>query len=164
MAPRSEFEAYRAPAHADRRDKGKNARRDEMTVTIEPAYVTTASADDLAQALADHFRTDGFEAQVFGTSDKATVMQARKESLWRQVVGTAYAVTVIIAPGDGQLNVSLGAHEWVDTAVSAGIGLLLIPPVLIGTVWGVWKEHSLDKAVWRVVDERLSAAPMPAAS
>ena len=134
-----------------------------MTVNIERAYVTTASADDLAQALADHFRTDGFEAQVFGTSDKATVMQARKESLWRQVVGTAYAVTVIIAPGDGQLNVSLGAHEWVDTAVSAGIGLLLIPPVLIGTVWGVWKEQSLDKRVWRVVDERLHAA-MPEAS
>src|SRR5207237_5116753 len=97
-------------------------------------------------------------------SEMDTLMRAHNESLWRQVVGTAYAVTVIITPGDGQLSVKLGAHEWVDTAVSAGIGVFLIPPVLIGTVWGVWKEHSLDKVVWRVVDERLTAAPMPDAS
>ena len=85
-------------------------------------------------------------------------MQARKDSLWRQAVGTAYAVTVIITPGEGQLSLRLGPHEWVDTAVSAGIGVLLLPPVLNGTIWGVWKEHSLDDRVWRVVDERIKAA------
>ena len=42
--------------------------------------------------------------------------------------------------------------------MSAGIGVLLLPPVLIGTIWGVWKEHSLDDRVWRVVDERIKAA------
>jgi hypothetical protein len=92
-------------------------------------------------------------------------MQARKENLWRQAVGTAYAVTVIITPGEGQLSVKLGANEWIDTAVSAGIGLLVLPPVLIGTIWGIWKEHSLDDVVWRVVDERVNAAmpePSPA--
>jgi hypothetical protein len=47
--------------------------------------------------------------------------------------------------------------------VSAGIGVLLLPPVLIGTIWGVWKEHSLDDRVWRVVDERIKA-PQPDAS
>jgi hypothetical protein len=39
--------------------------------------------------------------------------------------------------------------------------VLLLPPVLIGTVWGVWKEHSLDDRVWRVVDERIKAAAEP---
>jgi hypothetical protein len=135
------------------------SRRYLMAVNIERAYVTTASADDIAQALAENFRAHDYEVQFFHTSDNATVMQARKESLWRNLVGTAYAVTVIITPGEGQLGVRMGPHEWVDTAVSAGIGVLLIPPVLIGTIWGVWKEHSLDERVWRIVEERVNAAP-----
>jgi hypothetical protein len=139
-----------------------------MTMNIERAYLTTVSAEDLAETLANHFRGKEYETQVFRTSDNATVMQARKESLWRQMVGTAYAVSVVITPGDNQLSVKLGAHEWVDTAVSAGIGVVLLPPVLIGTVWGVWKEHSLDNVVWRIVDERIDAAasevPVPNAA
>jgi hypothetical protein len=136
-----------------------------MAVNIERAYVTTASADELAEALAENFRQHDYEVQIFNSSDNARVMQARKESLWRNLVGTAYAVTVIISPGEGQLNVKMGPHEWVDTAVSAGIGVLLMPPVLIGTIWGVWKEHSLDERVWRIVDQRVNAAtpdPLPA--
>jgi hypothetical protein len=35
-------------------------------------------------------------------------MQARKDSLWRQAVGTAHAVTVIITPGEGQLSLNWG--------------------------------------------------------
>jgi hypothetical protein len=129
-----------------------------MTTNIERAYLTTVSADDLAQAVAENFRAHDFQVQTFRSPDNATVMQARKDSLWRQAVGTAYAVTVVITPGEGQLSLRLGPHEWVDTAVSAGIGVLLLPPVLIGTIWGVWKEHSLDDRVWRIVDERIKAA------
>ncbi len=85
-------------------------------------------------------------------------MQARKDSLWRQLLGVAYAVTVVLAPEGERLTVSLGGHEWVDTAVSAGIGLVAIPPVLLGTAYGIWKENQLDQEVWRVVDERVNAA------
>jgi hypothetical protein len=129
-----------------------------VNMNIERAYVTTVSADELAQAVAENFRAHDFQVQTFRTPDNATVMQARKDNLWRQAVGTAYAVTVIITPAEGQLSVKLGPHEWVDTAVSAGIGVLLLPPVLIGTIWGIWKEHSLDDRVWRTVDERINAA------
>jgi hypothetical protein len=137
-----------------------------VDMNIERAYLTTVSADELAQAVGERFRAHDFEVQFFRSADNASVMQARKENLWRQVVGTAYAVTVIITPGEGQLSVKLGPHEWVDTAVSAGIGVLLIPPVLIGTIWGIWKEHSLDDRVWRAIDERINSAmpePSPAA-
>jgi hypothetical protein len=82
--------------------------------------------------------------------------------LWRQALGVAYAVTVIIGRKDGQLFVNLGEHEWVDSAVSAGIGLVAVPPVLLGTAYGIWKEYQLDNEVWRVVDQRL-ASTEPAA-
>jgi hypothetical protein len=132
-------------------------------MNIERIYTTSTPAEEVAQVLAEHFRAQGFEAQVFGTTENRTVMQARKDSLWRQALGVAYAVTVIIARKDGQLVVDLGEHEWVDSAVSAGIGLVAVPPVLLGTAYGIWKEHQLDNEVWRVVDQRL-AGTEPAAA
>jgi hypothetical protein len=124
------------------------------TVSIERIYSTTVSAEVLAQALADHFRAQEFETQVFRASGERTVMQARKESLWRNLLGVAYALTVVFTPGEGQLSVGLGGHEWVDTAISGAIGLFAVQPVLVGTAYGIWKENQLDKEVWQVIDKR----------
>ena len=125
-------------------------------LNTERIYTTTVQAEELAQALADHFRAQGFETQVFRTSGNRTAMQARKESLWRNLLGVAYALTVVF-PEEGQLNIGLGGHEWVDAAVSGAIGLVAVPPVLLGTAYGIWKENQLDKEVWQVIDERVNA-------
>ena len=87
-------------------------------LNIERIYRTTVPADELAEALAGHFRAQKFEAQVFRASGDRTVMQARKESLWRHLLGVAYALTVVFTPGEGQLSIGLGSHEWVDTPIS----------------------------------------------
>jgi hypothetical protein len=126
-------------------------------LNTERIYTTNIPAEELAQALADHFRAQGFEAQVFRTSGDRTAMQARKESLWRHVLGVSYALTVVFAPGEGKLSIGLGGHEWVDAAVSGAIGLVAVPPVLLGTAYGIWKENQLDKEVWQVIDERVNA-------
>src|SRR5262252_9203121 len=126
-------------------------------LNIERIYTTTVPADELARALADHFGAQEFETQVFRTSGDRTVMQARKESLWRHLLGVAYALTVVFTPGEGQLSIGLGGHEWVDTAISGAIGLVAVQPVLVGTAYGIWKEHQLDKQVWQLIDERTGA-------
>ena len=127
-------------------------------MNIERIYTTTLSATELTQALAEHFRTKEFDTQVFATSSGGTAMQARKDSLWRQALGVAYAMTVVITPRDGKLSIDLGGHEWVDSAVSAGIGLVAVPPVLLGTAYGIWRQNRLDQDVWRVIEERVEAA------
>ncbi len=130
-------------------------------LNIERIYKTTVTAEELAKALADHFRAQEFETQVFRASGDRTVMQARKESLWRTLLGVAYALTVVLTPEEGQLRIGLGGHEWIDTAISGAIGLVAVQPVLVGTAYGIWKEHQLDKQVWQVIDER-TGAPAPA--
>lgn len=141
-------------------EQGKDSRTGRVPgLNIERIYATTIPAEELARALADHFRGQDFEAQVFSTSGERTVMQARKESLWRTLLGVAYALTVVFTPGEGQLSIGLGGHEWVDAAVSGAIGLVAVPPVLLGTAYGIWRENQLDKEVWQVIDERVS---MPA--
>ena len=127
-------------------------------MNIERIYTTTLPAEALAQALATHFRSKEFDTQVFATSSGGTAMQARKDSLWRQALGVAYAMTVVITPREGKLYIDLGGHEWVDSAVSAGIGLVAVPPVLLGTAYGIWRQNRLDQEVWRVIEKRVGAA------
>jgi hypothetical protein len=139
-------------------EQGKEMRTGQWpALNVERVYTTTVPADELAKALADHFRAKEFETQVFRSSSDRTVVQARKESLWRNLLGVAYALTVVFTPGEGQLSIGLGGHEWVDSAVSGAIGLVAVPPVLLGTAYGIWKENQLDKEVWQVIDERTAA-------
>jgi hypothetical protein len=143
-------------------EQGKDMRTGGVpALNIERIYSTTVPAEELARALADHFRAQEFQVQVFRASGDRTVMQARKESLWRHLLGVAYALTVVFTPGDAQLSIGLGGHEWVDAAVSGTIGLVAVPPVLLGTAYGIWKENQLDQEVWQVIDER---AGVPAAA
>jgi hypothetical protein len=129
-------------------------------LNIERIYQTTVPAEELARTLADHFRAQEFETQVYRTSENRTVMQARKESLWRQLLGVTYALTVVFTPGESQLSIGLGGHEWVDAAVSGAIGLVAVPPVLLGTAYGIWKENKLDQEVWQVIDKAVSATEL----
>jgi hypothetical protein len=139
-------------------EQGRGTGAGRPALNFERIYGTTVSAEEVARALADHFRAQDFEAQVYRSSENRTVMQARKESLWRQLLGVTYALTVVITPGDGQLSISLGGHEWVDAAVSGAIGLVAVPPVLLGTAYGIWKENRLDQEVWQVIDKAVTAS------
>ena len=141
-------------------EQGRATGGGRTALNIERIYSTTVTAEEIARALADHFRAREFEAQVFRTSEDRTVMQARKESLWRQLLGVTYALTVVVTPGEGQLSIGLGGHEWVDAAVSGAIGLVAVPPVLLGTAYGIWKENQLDKEVWQVIDKAVGASEL----
>ena len=67
---------------------------------------------------------------------------------------------MVVTPGEGQLSIGLGGHEWVDAAVSGAIGLVAVPPVLLGTAYGIWKENQLDKEVWQVIDKTVGAGEL----
>ena len=78
-------------------EQGKDPRTGPApALNTDRIYRTTIPAEELARALADHFRAQEYEAQVFRTSGDRTVMQARKESLWRHLLGVAYALTVVV--------------------------------------------------------------------
>jgi hypothetical protein len=48
-------------------------------LNFERIYGITVSAVEVARAVADHFRAQQFDSQVYRTSENRTVMQARNE-------------------------------------------------------------------------------------
>ena len=68
---------------------------------------------------------------------------------------------MVVTPGEGQLSIGLGGHEWVDAAaVSGAIGLVAVRPVLLGTAYGIWKENQLDREVWQVIDKAVGVSEL----
>jgi hypothetical protein len=45
------------------------------------------------------------------------------------------------------------SDEWGDRAVA-------VPPVLLGTAYGIWKENKLDQEVWQVIDKAVSVTEL----
>jgi hypothetical protein len=39
-------------------------------------------------------------------------------------------------------------------------GLVAVPPVLLGTAFGIWKENKLDQEVSQVIDKAVSATEL----
>ncbi|HEY6665561.1 MAG TPA: hypothetical protein VI036_10600 [Propionibacteriaceae bacterium] len=63
-------------------------------------------------------------------------------------------------PGEGQLSIGPGGHERVDAAISGAIGLIAVPPVLLETAYGIWKENKLDQEVWQEIDKAVGASEL----
>jgi hypothetical protein len=38
--------------------------------------------------------------------------------------------------------------------------LVAVPPVLLGTAYGIWKENQPDKEVWQVIDKAVGASEL----
>ena len=44
--------------------------------------------------------------------------------------------------------------------MSGAIGLVAVPPVLLGTAHGIWKKNKLDQEVWQVIDKAVGASEL----
>ena len=42
--------------------------------------------------------------------------------------------------------------------MSGAIGLVAVPPVLLGTAYGIWKREPADQEVCQVIDKAVSAS------
>ena len=76
---------------------------------------------------------------------------------WLLGLGIAATPAATVAHGLSHGLTGAAVAAWPAVAVSGAIGLVVVPPVLLGTAYGIWKENQLDKEVWQVIDERVSA-------
>jgi hypothetical protein len=44
--------------------------------------------------------------------------------------------------------------------VSGAIGLVAVPPFLLGTAYGIWTENQLDQEAWQVIDKAVGACEL----
>ena len=108
-----------------------------------------------------------FQVQVMQVAS-ASVLQARKQSTWRDLTGLSQALTIKITPETGGTRAEIGMQKWFDKAAVAAValiltqGLLLIPAAL-GAYW----QYKITEDAWRAIEAHITrqaggyVPPMP---
>ena len=144
-------------------EQGKDMRTGGVpALNIERIYSTTVPAEELARALADHFRAGvrgtGLPRQRGPHGDAGT----QGEPVAPSARGRLRADRCL-HPGGCSAEHRPGGPRVGRYGHQRAIGLVAVPPVLLGTAYGIWKENQLDHEVWQVIDERtgVPAAAVP---
>jgi hypothetical protein len=113
--------------------------------------------DRLADELVRWFRRRGFETQDFAEEPEAIVIQARKASWLRTVSGLNLALTVRLTPHREDLQVEIGASEWVDKAIGGALAMLVAWPFAITTGIGLFQQSQLPQEVLDYIETYIEA-------
>lgn len=108
---------------------------------------------ELANALADWFRLQEFEWRTYSDPSGRYVLQIRKQSTGRTILGLNYALTVSFkSQDDGRTLIELGGADWTDKIVSGAIGLFFLTPLLFTAAYGAWQQGELNNRVWEFLN------------
>ena len=113
--------------------------------------------NELAKSVADWFGSQGFQTQSLPVQSGGIIVQSRKESTWRTVLGMAQALTIQMVPQDDNVVVEIGGAKWMDKGVATGIGLLVLWPTLVTAGIGAWQQSQLDDRAWEIIESHISA-------
>ena len=127
-----------------------------------------ADAPQLLRELRVLFDADtAFEVQTMQVSSTA-IIQARKTSTLRDLMGLSAALTIKVTPDAGGTRVEIGMQKWLDKAAVAAVavffsaGLLLALPAL-GAYW----QYKLTEDAWKIIEAHVAkkaggyVPPMP---
>jgi hypothetical protein len=127
---------------------------------------------DLTQFAADlkaWFMANGFEVQS-ADNQNVHLIQARKTSGLRTLLGTNQAFNVKIEAGDGAYSVDIGTGKWAENLTGAGLtGLFTGGITWLTAAGGAAWIKKLESDLWnwfemRNVQYRAAATPTPVAA
>jgi hypothetical protein len=110
----------------------------------------------IAQALANEYQAQGFEAQQFGDSNQATV-QLRKENALRTITGFNKALGIAFQRSNNETQVQVGASDWVDQIAVGAVGLILYPLLVTAAIGAVQQRnvvHDVLDSIDRLVHQQ----------
>ena len=108
--------------------------------------------DHLADAMEERFQVEGYETQTSNKSD-GWVIQARKASVFRDLLAADRAFTVTIGGEPDRFRVSFGIGKWVQNLGMALVeGIALAPVVLFVEVpISLW-SYEIEREFWDFVE------------
>jgi hypothetical protein len=123
-----------------------------------------------SQALVAELRdlfSDDYEIQsmqVAGTS----VLQARKQSMLRDLTGLSAALTIKITPEPGGTRVEIGMQKWFDKAAVAAVAVILSAGMLLALpALGAYWQYRMTEDAWKLIENHIAlkaggyVPPMP---
>jgi hypothetical protein len=137
---------------------------------MESRFYPGVEADtaQLVRELRTLFDNDSaFEVQTMQVAS-ATVLQARKTSMLRDLTGLSAALTIKVTPEHGGTRVEIGMQKWLDkAAVAAVVAMFLAAPLLVVPALGAYWQYKLTEDAWKLIEGHIArkaggyVPPMP---
>lgn len=105
----------------------------------------------LVTQLERFFRANNHEVQILPL-DNGQVVQAQKETTFSALTGQSSALTIKIETDGQGLHVDVGSSKWIDKAAVGVVGYILLPPLAIIPMIGMYNQYKLGEEVWRIVE------------
>lgn len=126
-------------------------------------YSLELRIDQLLAELENYFRMQGHQVQIVPVSG-GQVLQALKESTLSAITGQSSALTIKLLPNPQGTMVEIGSSKWIDKAAAGVIGYVLLPPLILFPIIGMYNQYRLSEEAWRIIDSfaaRTQAANNP---
>lgn len=120
-------------------------------------YSLELRIDQLLAELENYFRMQGHQVQVIPVAG-GQVLQALKESTLSVITGQSSALTIKVIPNPNGTLVEIGASKWIDKAAAGVIGYVLLPPLILFPIIGMYNQFRLSEEAWRIIDSFASRA------
>src|SRR5918912_2639520 len=112
-------------------------------------------APRLMGQLRDLFDKD-YEVQVMQVAS-TSVLQARKESTLRELMGMSSALTIKVTSEHGGTRVEIGMQKWFDKAVVAAVAVVLTSGLLLALpALGFYWQHKLTEDAWKIIEAHVA--------
>jgi hypothetical protein len=112
---------------------------------------------DVAQLMTDlrALFDEDYEVQTMHVS-ATTILQARKSSTLRDLVGLSSALTIKITPEHGGTRAEIGLQKWFDKAAVAAVALVLFAPLLALPAIGAYGQYKVTEDAWKIIESHIA--------
>ncbi|MFY9227446.1 MAG: zinc ribbon domain-containing protein [Blastocatellia bacterium] len=114
-------------------------------------YSLELRIDQLLAELENYFRMQGHQVQIVPVAG-GQVLQALKESTLSAITGQSSALTIKLLPHPQGTMVEIGSSKWIDKAAAGVIGYVLLPPLILFPIIGMYNQYRLSEEAWRIID------------
>ncbi|MBI4851967.1 MAG: zinc ribbon domain-containing protein [Acidobacteria bacterium] len=114
-------------------------------------YSLELRTDHLLAELENYFRMQGHQVQIIPVAG-GQVLQTLKESTLSVITGQSSALTIKVMPNPNGTLVEIGASKWIDKAAAGVIGYVLLPPLILFPIIGMYNQYRLSEEAWRIID------------
>jgi hypothetical protein len=114
-------------------------------------YPGTFDVSQLAAQLTTQLQMRNYQAQWFGAGTQVMV-QVRKGGEAAKVFGAQAALSVMLTQQPQGVLATLGQQAWGDKAIAAGVGALILWPLLVPAAVGAARQSNLPGEVLTLLD------------
>jgi hypothetical protein len=114
-----------------------------------------ADAAQLTNELRKLFDSE-YQVQVLQIGS-ASVLQARRSSMLRDLTGLSSALAIKITPEHGGTRAEMGMQKWLDKAAMAAVGYFVFPPLVALAALGAYWQYKVTEDAWQIIEDHIAA-------